>query len=632
MKTLASLSLAALLCACGGGSAPADNAPSDPPVSLAEGIDRFLLFPNPQQQDDGSFQINTPAYAQAYYGAIDRHGLKTTLAEWRAANGFGSGRGEEITVVFGDTRDLGYGRRMTGRRNEDGSMAFMVENYLVNPGGQYADSPLSVEAAVAQDARWRIGINAIEFSKAPGGNEPFAKFFNFNAQTGARETMVDLDGRGAKAMPGVCVNCHGGRADALAPGNLLAKLKNTASGSDGDVRGQLHAFEVDSFRFSAAAGFTRAEQEAGLKRLNQFVLCSWPRAASQPAGVPADLCPRRAPKDGEWAGSAAALMVQAYGGEGMPSAAYHDTYVPIDWVARGQGTLYREVVAKSCRACHLLRGMQATEEGRSQSDIDFDSFVKFEGYADRIKAHVVDRGNMPLAKIVYDAYWASDAPQLMAQFLEARGFKARNDSGALLRPGRPVADPGPDRVVKTNTPVTLSARNSLHADSYEWSVVAPTAVALSGAQTAEASFTPLVSGPYAFRLVVRKGSERSEATLTVTAKDMLDPPQNEVRLEHVKKLLQQTSNCTTCHVNTKDQTPVSFHEGDVDDDTLYASLRSRINLTDIAASPLLRKPSGQHHGGGEVVPGFAAASAPGSGSRSGYDLILNWALGGAKQR
>jgi mono/diheme cytochrome c family protein len=634
MKTLSWLMLtAALAAACGGGSAPQDHSPADPPVSLAVGLDRFLLFPNPQQQEDGSLQTDTVAYAKAYYAAVDPLGLRKTLAGWRAANLFGSG-GEEITVVFGDTRDLGYGRRLTGRRNADGSMAFVVENYLVNPGGEYADSPLSVEAAVAQDTRWRVGINAIEFSKAPDGVEPFAKFFNFNAQTGAREEMVDLDGRGAKAMPGVCVNCHGGRADALAPGNLFSLLKNTASKSRADTRGQLHAFEVDSFRFSARAGFTRSEQEAALKRLNQFVVCSYPWVQGQPHVVPDTLCERPKAEEGGWGGGTAALVMNAYGGDGMPGSAYHDSYVPVGWASQGQGTLYREVVAKSCRACHLLRGMQAqgSDKDQSQSDIDFDSFAKFEGYAERIKAHVVDRGNMPLAKIVYDRYWASDAPRLMAQFLEGQGLTVRDGSGALLRPGRPVADAGPDRLVKTGVVVKLSARDSLNAESYEWSVAAGSdAVALVDAGTAEASFTPPPGGgTYRFSLVVRKGGEASApASLTVVAQDGLTPAHDAVRFADVQGKL---GACVSCHQNSNANTPFSVVAAEFDDgeDALYAALRSRINLTEIASSPLLSKPAGEHHGG-MARPGFAAASAPGSDTRADYDLILNWALGGAKR-
>ena len=60
----------------------------------------------------------------------------------------------------------------------------------------------------------------------------------------------------------------------------------------------------------------------------------------------------------------------------------------------------------------------------------------------------------------------------------------------------------------------------------------------------------------------------------------------------------------------------------------YTELRGRINFTDIVASPLLRKPSGNHHAGGQLS-GFNTSFPPGHAARSDYDLVLNWILNGA---
>ena len=65
-----------------------------------------------------------------------------------------------------------------------------------------------------------------------------------------------------------------------------------------------------------------------------------------------------------------------------------------------------------------------------------------------------------------------------------------------------------------------------------------------------------------------------------------------------------------------------------DDAWFYEEVRGRINFTDIAASPLLRKPSGNHHGGNLVI-GFDTTKAPGDPARNRYDLFLNWILAGA---
>jgi len=69
----------------------------------------------------------------------------------------------------------------------------------------------------------------------------------------------------------------------------------------------------------------------------------------------------------------------------------------------------------------------------------------------------------------------------------------------------------------------------------------------------------------------------------------------------------------------------------------YTELRGRINFTEIVASPLLRKPSGNHHSGGQrngfdtsLAPGQLVGGQNGAG-RGSYDLFLNWMLNGAPQ-
>ena len=110
------------------------------------GPDSFLLFPNPLVRADGTFEMNSTAYAQAYYTAIDPNNDKDTLEKWKASNGFGSGTGAQVGVVFGDMRDLGYGRRMTARQNSNGTIAFLVENYLINIGPDYGNAALNLRS------------------------------------------------------------------------------------------------------------------------------------------------------------------------------------------------------------------------------------------------------------------------------------------------------------------------------------------------------------------------------------------------------------------------------------------------------------------------------------------------------
>src|SRR6185437_16345453 len=110
---------ALVLAACGGGGSPGDVHPGTDPAIVPGEPNAFLVFPNPQVQPDGSLQTTSAVYAQAYYAAIDPQNAKDTLAKWKAANGFDTGTGTQVTVIFGDVRDLGFGRRITGRQNID---------------------------------------------------------------------------------------------------------------------------------------------------------------------------------------------------------------------------------------------------------------------------------------------------------------------------------------------------------------------------------------------------------------------------------------------------------------------------------------------------------------------------------
>lgn len=632
-----------LVAACGGGGSPGDVNPrgeGPPPPTVTGAPNSFLLFPNPQVQADGTVQTNTEAYPNAYYAALDPNRQRDTLEKFKAVNGFGSGTGEEILVVFGDKRDLGYGRRMYVRRSPNGNLAFYVENYLVNPGVDYSYSPLNLEAAILQDRNWIVGVNAIEFAPGPNGGAPFPRWYNFNGRTGERNTFVDLDNRGEKAMPGPCISCHGGRGDALTPpgadGNPQFNLvRNAVSGQRGDVTGRLHPFEADAFDFSATrAGFTRAEQEAKIKKINSWILCTYPLPA--PSAFPEDQC-RPVASQSEWQGTAAQLIKAFYGGDGLPSPTFSDTFVPPSWEAAGQSTLYKEVVAPACRTCHNMRGTGGN------SDIDFTTFEKFAAYADRIKIHVFDRGNMPLAKIVYDAFWGTPGrADRLARFLEARGYSiARDAAGNPVQPGRPVANPGPDRVAPPGA-IALSAGQSLFSASFAWSIVSgPAGATLTGATTATPTLNASAEGTYVLSLVASNGTVQSApAPLKVVVKAGTKAPST-IRFADIKAAI-QGSTCTTCHspTGTLPRPPVFYTNDDrngdgiagdaTDDAWFYAEVRSRVNMTEFAASPLLRKPSGNHHGGNLILR-FDATREPGDPARDLYDLFLNWILAGAPQ-
>lgn len=636
-----------IVTACGGGGGSADVFPGAPRVfTPTSGPDSFLLFPNPQKQDDGTLQVASLAYATAYYEAIDPNNDRDTLAKFKTFNGFGTAGGPlgEEMVIVGDQRDLGYGRKMTARQNADGSLAFVVENYLVGAYGAY--SSLNLDAAIVSESRWHLGTNGIEFSPGPGGTIKFVKFYTFDPVTGARLMMGNLDGRGAKALPTVCASCHGGRGDPLTPATgsptgkaLFARLMNAASATDvvlpaqggvrGDLGAQLHPLEPASFDFSSTPGFTRVMLESKIRTINKMVLCSLPNPG---AATGDDACRRTAIND-EYQGTVAAHLKDMYGGgaDTLQNAAANttDTYVPAGWAA--QSALYLNTQAQACRVCHLLRGTG------NQSDIDFESFAKFDGYSARIKAHVLDRGNMPLAKLIYDKYWST--PGIygpMATYLTSKGFTSTS-----TQPGAPVADPGPDRVVKQLS-TTLSAAMSLYSSTYQWSITSgPVGATLTNATTSAPLFTAPGSGTYVLQLITGNGTTQSApASLTVVVDAALAYDPTALRFSHIKAILQGAPGfCSSCHM-AGGGPPIWYTDFDrnadgvvnaTDDSWFYRELRGRINFADIAGSALLRKPTGNHHGGGTVLNIAGLPPGDPAPARVAYDKILGWILNGAPE-
>lgn len=646
------MATALLLASCGGGgtgtSTSGDIFPSAArALAQATGLDRFLLFPNPQVRADGVFEVGAPEYAKAYYEAIDPQGAKDTVAKWKATNNIGvttPGHAER-QVTFGDQRDLGYGRRMTAHQSPDGTMAFLVENYQVGAYGDY--TPQNLEAAVNRVSQWHLGTNAIEFSPGPNGpaDASFVKFYSFDPVSGARLAMGSLDGRPAKAMPTICISCHGGRGDPLTPPDASGKqlfplVMNSYSQHRGDVQAKLHPFEPATFDYSPIAGFTRAALEPDIKAINKMVLCSYPLPfGTNPATLQAEDQCRRIATRNEYQGTAAAQLKDMYGGTGLnglpnPATATIDAYVEASWAAGGQSSLYLNVQAPACRVCHRLLGTG------NQSEIGFETFAHFDAYKDRIKAHVVDRGNMPLAKLIYDKFWSTPSMfQTMATYLLGAGYP----DGALM-PGRPIADPGPDRVVLPG-PTPLSAAMSLYASDYQWTLLSgPAGATLVNPTSAQPTFTAMTNGVYVLQLVAsRAGATSASAQLKIVVDNTLPYTPSALRFTDIKTTVLQGGGgqCTTCHQANGNGTvipPIWYTSYDrsgtgnasTNDHWFYTELRGRINFTDVVASPVLRKPSNHHHNGGLGV-GFDDSLVPGAAGRANYDKVLNWILNGAPE-
>ena len=303
-----------------------------------------------------SYGSGSAATAAAYYLAIDPGTTKGTLAAWKTANGFNQGQVSE--AIYFNEGDLGFGRWMFMKKQNNGDVAYYVSNYRTADAAVYA-------RAQGHPNYGLLATVAMEYSPHPNNSGArYTKFYVFNSQ-GARTGSADLDGNGLKYVPNLCQVCHGGDNSGNAQGNYNTKFI---------------PFDLESFKYSSAASFTRAAQEPALKDLNNGVLMTGPTLV------------------------ASDLVTGWY----ATSTTFKDTFVPSGWLGNTSGNLpkaglYDQVIKASCRACHSVRD--------SSSGLNFRTYANFDVYNSSAKFWVCTGRRMPNAQRTYNNFWKSSGPR-----------------------------------------------------------------------------------------------------------------------------------------------------------------------------------------------------------------------------
>jgi len=656
-------------------------------------------------------RIDSATYGSAYYAAIDPNNDKDTLEKWKVANGYyeAEAAGKVVEPRFRDTKDLGYGRGMRMWRKSDGSLYFFVENFQVRsiPGQEYTS--LNLDALLKDNRKHHFGSNAIEFSTFPygvgepgdiGSTHKFAKFYTFDAGKGnqaaedhaneVRLDRVNLDGRGAKAMPGACVYCHGGTERPLrADGTFRDNTLNGAAGNgiNGDVNAKLQLLEVPSFEYGDTSPFTKAEQEPIIKEVNLAIYCTYPNLPTAARAIAcADFCENKndtancdgkgnsldtifgtTTAPGEWDGAFATEMTEGwYDDAGVAGyfdrATFNQDFVPPAWQhdssdnvpPPGSEQLFLEVVQPICFVCHSRRGttLGSVDTRADGKDINFDSYEKFISHAPQIKQYVFDRGVMPLSLRGYDEFWGegSDAPEILAAHLNgvlsADNQIPLNSDNEVDEPGLPKADAGPDRT--TTSPVRMFGSNSRFVDTFSWSISSmPTGsdAVLSDVTSSRPLLTTTMDGDYEISMTASYDGEivtdavRIKIDNTLTALSTPPDPKTITFDTHIKPVFGNAGGfdgkeCNQCHSGTdagKIAGVPMFWEDDVSQPvtgtTFYEEVLARVDFNDPENSLILTKPSKNHHYGG-LRGGFEVDNPA---NRANYDLFLNWILEGAPQ-
>ncbi len=649
-----------LLAGCRGGD---DTDIAEPRFPLTSDPDAFAAFlntaPGVPFQGAGVDEIDNVAdFPEAYYNTIDPDDTRDTFFKWRLANGFINADGSEADcnasdcvqthVTFRDTKDLGYGRNMFMRWNTlTGDVAVYVENFQVDavPGVPYG--PLNFEALVNDDRQWNFGVNAIEFSAFPAtdaGAGKFTKFYNFagdgiraNGVSGSLQHVVDLDGRGLKSMPGACIVCHGGRGrtlvveDAAGTKTLAPTL---VGGIAGDVQAHLQTIEFDTLQFANEPGFTREDNEDGIRLINQAILSTYEYRAANFT------------EQGDWNPQLAidTLRGRYNGDPSNPANRYDASFVPAGWSANQN--LYRTSMGPNCLVCHALRGT------RSNDSVAFPSLASFSSYDERVDHLIFEQGKMPLGLLNYSDFWDSEDKD-PATLATALGLTNRvGDDQKAVRPGAPVAIISAPPLATgldasgASLAIALTGSGSAFAreDSYRWQVSpSETATIESGGAVGDATLRVTAAGSYTLTLTVdgkEGGSDSASQSIQVFATGDAGAPQPAAAIRYfgaggIDELF--VGECRTCHApdTAYGAMPIHYSACQSEDfnghEFLYRSVLARVNFDAPLDSLFLRKPTNGatdpldlaqsqidgYHAGGALL------------DESEYSTVLSWILNGA---
>jgi cytochrome c5 len=302
------------------------------------------------------------------WSSYERVGEKTTFDRWKTVNGFTASN--TVTAVYFNSGDLGFGRRMIATTS--GTAAFSVTNYVG------ADAAAAVDEAVYDNLADRVATVTMEHSPISTAGTHVTKFYVFNGQ-GARVGNADLDGRGDKFVPNLCMACHAGDANRTPGATLPASFPTGWP----DVQAKFLPFDLDSFQYSTLPGYTRPEQENAFRSLNERVL-----VATDPTTTLADLIRG-------WYGATSTPL---------PQVNQSSDWVPTGWdipngsQATSPRRIYLEVVKPSCRTCHA-----------AQTGYTWASYGDFNSLWGSIEYDVC-ASQMPHALLTYQNFWRTQQP------------------------------------------------------------------------------------------------------------------------------------------------------------------------------------------------------------------------------
>ncbi|MGA9997517.1 MAG: hypothetical protein WBP93_19030 [Pyrinomonadaceae bacterium] len=335
--------------------------------------------------------------SKEYYKLIDPFEKRATLAGFKKVNGFPAK--DEISLQYVNSGDLGFGRDMHCR--QIGSDIFTGNEYacyVTNYGSRFTSDDDDYSAALNNSGP--VATVAMEFSRSESpvdisgktlqGN-PFVKFYVYKEADGNnRAVSANLDGSGERPVPQLCMVCHGGHYPQGVSPQAGAPIWFTAQ--SGDLGS--HFIPFDLLNMYPVQNLSQDT----VRELNCDIVRHAPPSAELEEVITSMY--------------ASTCVVQGQGQRtGYPVPGWYD-YAGTP----SKADVYANVVAPSCRSCHL---------SQSPSNITWADAQTFLGYGGIISSLVCTKHAMPHALVTHNRFWLSTSPHqplLLNDFFAANGI------------------------------------------------------------------------------------------------------------------------------------------------------------------------------------------------------------------
>ena len=398
-----------------------------PPAHLGSFIDPVFSMSG-SCSDESSCEQEAVRYYQQI-GVLDASGHPTaalgTLSAWKNAFGFSADPTQpaagEIRAIYYNNGDLRLGRDMHCRgplhprltsvvtiyacyvtNFDDGH--FEAANFMGNPaGGDPQTSITRAESSTSPIAT--VAMVSIQFNVLVNGrfqffnNVNFYVYFNKGNADGDAATAAVLDSEGPKAVPGLCIACHGGQYISSTTNNIHFVQ---------DAR--FLPFDTPSFIFDNQNDpFLEPAQREAFRQMNQVVSAA---ATTQSNTITRDTIQNLIDGWYSWCGGASSpsCYIDDVAHPFIPSAACIDSSNPATcgWTTASlpnctfdPSSFYQHIPRVYCRTCHVAHS----------DTFNWQNFNSVSSQLPTIKSFVFTNPIMPYAEVPYNGFWFDFASQ-----------------------------------------------------------------------------------------------------------------------------------------------------------------------------------------------------------------------------